>query len=92
LVSVDEGIVLKDEFKLTCSSWQDEHTPLEYTFFLVRKGITKVLCKGKFTDCKTVLPMGSEQDGYMYPVWVSVTDQIGGSTLTSFNVTVSKTN
>ena len=90
--SFDEGIVLKDEFHLSCSSWQDDHTPLEYVFYLLTKGITQILCKGKFLDCKTVLPIGPEENGYTYPVWITVTDQLGGSTKTSYNVTVSERN
>ena len=82
--------MLQDKFKFSCFDWEDQHTPLQYKFFIYIEGVLKMVCNGKFSFCNAFLPIGEEEKEYNLPVFVSISDRLGGSTTISVNVTVSK--
>ena len=50
----------------------------------------KTICNGQFSDCNSVLPIGEEEKGYKFPVYIAVDDRFGGRTTNYLNVTVRK--
>eukprot|EP00111_Clytia_hemisphaerica_P007273 TCONS_00021135-protein len=87
--SPSSGTVLEDKFQMICSGWQDLHQPLTYRFYTQKDGLMNIFCtESQFSECKTLLPIGDVEGEYRLPVYVMISDNIGGSTVYKFNVTV----
>lgn len=90
-VTPPEGQVIDTPFKIVCSNWKDDDSPLSYEFFFVHpEAGVKLLCYGWESYCTDLaLPSGSPERNYTVELLAKITDMLGSFKTVSLKVKVS---
>jgi hypothetical protein len=90
LVSPSEGIELSDLFTLSCTQWQDDHLPLQYSFgYLTTSGNRAVLTSLTQSSFKnTQLSAGLKSEGYLVNCFAEIFDNYLAKSTVGMVVTV----
>lgn len=90
-VTPPEGQVIETPFKITCSGWKDDDSPLWYDFsFVDLEGDAKLLCYGWEPHCDGLaLPSGPPERNHKVELLVNITDRLGSFTTVKLSVKVS---
>ncbi|RMX60858.1 hypothetical protein pdam_00003501 [Pocillopora damicornis] len=82
------GIVLKTDFNITCSGWQDEDLPLTYQLsFQSIEGIV-IIARRNISNFTTKLPQGNQTENFEVKLEVQIFDSFGDAATVELTVQV----
>ena len=91
-MSPSEGVVIDTQFRINCTGWSDEDSPLWYEFFLRDPTFgPMLLCYGWMPYSRELfLPPGQEKNNFGLELFVKIIDVLGSYDQFSLEVKVSK--
>jgi len=79
VVSPSEGVVIETQFRISCTGWSDEDSPLWYEFFFKHPSYGPMLLFYGWTPYSDglFLPPGLEENSHKLELFVKITDVLG---------------